>query len=591
MQSRKNRLFRQLLVTTLLIGGTFNLISPVMAAGTKPGTSISNTATATYEDPTGTKLEATSNTVVITVAEVAGITNVGTGVTDVNAGSIQPNDLLYYNYTITNVGNDPTTIFIPSTATVSGSGTVSGAIQYSTDGGKTYNNVPSGGTPTGSVDVGGTVLVRVPVTVNSNAPSGNFISVILGDTGANDNSGGTQNQPDNNDSANAAAQAKDVRTIDNSGTQNGDTSGTPANGEREASAVEAAQIGSLPSLVNGPDSKADAIASTNNDDFTNKSAFIPAGTDPGTAYNPDVVTFTNTVKNTSTESGIVVALLPTVPLDKTSLPTGTQVTLSLGGATATYRYTGTAFEFVSGTGNSATGEQATTGTTAPISATNPTETAPLAAGGTASYTVTVDLPSSTQLVGYGVPITAFQDLNNDGLIGYTDSNADGTYSPGEETNPANTTIDRIYTGYLKLVKESRLLQGDGPTVSTADGTFSTAAKSPAPGNIVEYRITYTNVSTVPTGTNNITLSANKIVITENGTTGSNNWAKDNDGNGVIDTSNVKGSATDAKGSIAYSPSDQTGTTAATDVTQYVDTVTDPLAPNTSGTFTFQRKVN
>ncbi len=206
--ARKNRLSRQLLTATLLLCGTFNLISPVMAAGTAPGTSISNTASATYEDPNGAMFNATSNTVVITVAEVAGITLTSNSATDRNGGTIQPNDQLYYNYTITNVGNDPTRIFIPSTASVTDPGTISGAIQYSLDGGTTYTNVPSGGTITSSIDVNRTVLVRVSVTVSGTAISGSAISVVLGDTGANDNSAGTQNQPDATD----GALAQEVRT-------------------------------------------------------------------------------------------------------------------------------------------------------------------------------------------------------------------------------------------------------------------------------------------------------------------------------------------------------------------------------------------
>jgi len=577
MKKTRTNIYRQIITIALLIGGTFNLVAPVMAAGTKPGTSISNTATATYDDdadPNNGTFNATSNTVVITVAEVAGITNVGSGSVDENGGSVQPGDVLNYNYTITNVGNDPTQIFIPSTVTISGPGT-SGAIQYSTDGGRTYTNVAAGGATTGSIAVGSTVLVRVPVTVSSAARSGNFISVVLGDTGANDNSAGTQNQPDAPDTA----LAREVRTVDNADGTTGETLGAPANGEREASALQAIQVGSLPGLVSGPNGAPEAIATTNNDDFTNKSAVIPAGTNPGTAYDPAAVSFINTVRNASTGDSVVVSLLPTSPIDKASLPVDTLVTITYGGATAIYRYNGTSFEFRQNgsAGNSSDGN--------PISATNPVDVGLLAPNASVNYTVSVDLPSSAQLVGYGVPITAFQDLNNDGQIAFTDTDADNVYDPGEETQPANTTIDRVYTGYLRLTKESRLLQGDGSAVSTTDGSFSINPKSPAPGNIIEYRITYTNISSIPVGTNNVTISASRIVITEDGTAGTNNWARDNDSDGRLDTSNVVGSARDAGGSVAITPGDTV------DATSYVDTVTNSLAPNTSGTFIFQRKVN
>jgi hypothetical protein len=258
------------------------------------------------------------------------------------------------------------------------------------------------------------------------------------------------------------------------------------------------------------------------------------------------------------------SLLPTPPTTATSLPVGTLVTITYGTQTASYTYSGTTFTFVPGSG---------IGTTAdgqPISATNPVEIANLAPGTTASYQVVVDLPTgSGQLVGYPVPITAFVDTNNDGLI-----------TTGELQN---TTIDQLYTGYLKLVKESRVLQGTGPAVPAADGAFSTTQKNAGTGNIIEYRITYTNVSSAPVGTGNVTLSANKVVITEDGAAGTNSWAKDNDGNGVVDTSSVPGTSVDAAGVIVHTPDEATAT-------KYVDTVTS-VAPNTSGTFTFQRKIN
>jgi len=84
MRTQTKRLYRQLLVAALLMGGTFNMTAPVLALGTAAGTGIVNRATATYEDPNnaGTTINATSNTVSITVAEVAGITVITKSVTD-----------------------------------------------------------------------------------------------------------------------------------------------------------------------------------------------------------------------------------------------------------------------------------------------------------------------------------------------------------------------------------------------------------------------------------------------------------------------------------------------------------------------------
>jgi hypothetical protein len=557
--------YRSLVAGLLIAGGVFQLALPTLAQ-TAAGTTISNTATATYEDPNapGVPINATSNTVVIKVAEIAGITATPSGIIDVNGGTFQPGDILNYNYIITNVGNDPTKIFIPSTATVAGPGTVS-KVQYSVDGGTTYIDVPAGGITTGSIAVGGTVLARAVVTVSSTAATGASLAVLLGDTGPNDNSALTQNQSDTPDTA----LAQEVRTVDNAdGTATNETPGAPVE-EREASATQLVVIGALPVMVNGPSGVADAVGPTsNNDDFTNKTTFVAPGTDPAATVDPGAITFTNTVQNGSTTDPLTMSLLPTPPATATSLPNGTVVTITYtptagGTQTATYTYNGTTFTFTSGSGTTADGQT--------ISATNPVEIANLQPGITANYQVTVDLPTgSLQLVGYPVPITALVDTNNDGVI-----------TTGELQN---TTIDQLYTGYLKLVKESRVLQGTGATVPAADGTFSTTQKNAGAGNIIEYRITYTNVSSAPVGTGNVTLSANKVVITEDGTAGTNSWAKDNDGNGTVDTSSVPGTSVDAGGTITFTPDEATAT-------KYVDTVTTSVAPGTSGTFTFQRKVN
>lgn len=153
-----------------------------------------------------------------------------------------------------------------------------------------------------------------------------------------------------------------------------------------------------------------------------------------------------------------------------------------------------------------------------------------------------------------------------------------------------------------MVKESRVLQGTGPALpaGSTDGTFSPTPKKPAPGNIIEYRITYKNISDVQAGTGNVILNANKIVITEDGTQNGNNWALDNDNNGKIDTSNIVTTAKDSGASTIQffngnpannSSADQIGTTANTDVTKYVDSVTGQVAPGVVRTFGFQRLMN
>ncbi len=325
-------------------------------------------------------------------------------------------------------------------------------------------------------------------------------------------------------------------------------------------------------ISNGPANAPQATGpdGTDETDFTNRSALIPPGTTPGSSLDPAPVGFTNTVENSGSQTGDI-TLEPQPPNNPTDLPIDTIVTITEGSNSAAYTWNGSNFT-----------------TSAPI-----ITIANVISGGVVHYGVEVNLPNGTPLStdGAGADPT---DPNAPAIGGFpvailASINTDG--SPGAEAT--NLTIDRIYTGYLRLVKESRILQGSGPAVLAGEETFSTAGKFPAPGNIIEYRITYRNITEPQAGVDNVILEAANIVITEDGTSGNNNWALDNDANTVIDTSNVTGSAGDTQsGTITFSPSgDQNGTTAATDVTEYVDTIAGPLAPQNSGEFSFQRQLN
>lgn len=828
--NKQHQPYQSLVATALLTGSLFQFIAPVLADGTTAGTPISNTATATYEDPNapGSPINSTSNTVTVTVAEVAGITVTGSGIT----GTANPGNTLVYTYTVTNVGNDLTKFQIPNLATTTGPATVSGKLtpsspsgnlQYSIDGGTNWIDIPAGGLTTGAIAVNGTVLVRVPVTVQAGAQTGDTITVRLGQT-----PGDAQNQS-------RIADGGDVYTVDNN-----NPAGAPINGVREASATQQIQVGNTaqsralatilktktaydnagtstsltddlltyglslrveandvtnsgvtpaaltgtnitldgvphilvsdaipantvlnstpiapfgwkvvytttatttnaeaaawsytappslssvtrigfvndPSLVtsvgtgttvsgfsiqvkttgatgngpvniyniaqvtgttaggdpntkiyddsgdqnpgnfdsinktfpatpdsgfvsngttppfidaqnnntgtnsttgdynvaiisvpgassilNGPNGVPDAVGpNNNNDDFTNKSALIPPNTAPGIKVDPAAVSFTNTVQNTGTSLANIY-LVPTKPATSGDLPTDTVVTVSYQGLSATYKYDGTSFVFTSGTG--------TVGGNA-ISATNPVRIDAVAAnGGKANYGVSVDLPAGTPLstdtTAQGAAVTTIERGFPTPVTAFIDANSNGLFDPAVDI-ANNTSIDRVYTGFLQLLKESRVLQGNGPALpaGSTDGTFSVTPKKPAPGNIIEYRITYKNISSPQVGTGNVILNADKIVITEDGTvggSGGNNWALDNDNNSQIDTSNIVGSAKDSGTSTIQffngkpatnSGNDQTGTTLNTDVTKYVDTVTGQVAPSIQRTFTFQRKVN
>lgn len=319
--------------------------------------------------------------------------------------------------------------------------------------------------------------------------------------------------------------------------------------------------------LNGPNGRPDAVNTTNNDDFTNRSIQLPADLNPATpltdAQTP-ATTFTNTVQNTS-GSTQTISLLPVSPNNAADLPNGTTVTIAAGGDVAVYRYNGTAFVFIP-TGSINT------------SATDPVQLVDIPANDNApggvdqvNYTVTIDLPDSTA----GNPIAQNDDFPVS-ILAFVDQNA-----PGDPTDdPGNITINRLYTGYVVLEKDARILDGATEIVGfTTDQTaLSTAAR---PGRIIEYRIRYRNISTLaPASSGSVDLPANNLTITEDGLDAPNNWfttTRDS----VSGT--IPGSASDTNGGTI------SGTSNNGDIQTYINTVT-ALPPQTSGTFIFRRQI-
>jgi hypothetical protein len=842
MNSKTSSVFQRLLASTLLVSGMTALAAPAFADGTAAGTSIDNTANATYDNPDDpTKpFSATSNTVKVTVAEVAGVTVTPLSTIDVNGGNVLPNDLINYEFKVTNVGNDTTEFYIPGTPSVTGPGaaTITQITGYIKQDGTRVDfaavTVPPGttktsaipglpaipGSPVGVIPAGYALIVNVPTTITNLASSGADVTVRLGNTGANDNSAGTQNQPnttttatdkvrtvdygaETGTTAGAVAEEKEAAGIQtvkvgsqsqalatilktrtsyvpNSVTSLADdvigygltlkiesaapvgsvgitpgklvgtsikvdnatvnrvlvsdaipnqtkltadadvtapgttwtrvyttdaltipaigatwtttftasatrigfiydatvtplaeganitgfgfkvvTSGVPATSTTPVNILNIAQVfgqtkgnegptaplvydesgdqmpgnfndngtintstatltpsspvGNLPtgnpnptndgidntndntgkgpggednvitialegSILNGPNSVPGAVGpSDNNNDFTNRSTPVDPNTPPGSLIDPTAVTFTNSVSNPSTTATLSnVLIVPdtaafTAATGETLPPDKTTVTLTYGGSTAVYTYNATLANFVFTSGN-------------------PIIVPALAPGQTINYTVVVDLPKDTPLStdtlkGFSIPIYAFVDKDGDSR-----PDVDGT----EPTQ--NRTIDRVYTGFLKLVKEARILDKDGATLVqdwTQDSALLTGKG--AKDRFIEYRITYKNISIAPTGTGNTTLDAKNVAVIENGVSGTNSWAKDNDANGLIDTSHRMGSVSvtyGGPGSVTYSPSgEQTGTTATTDVTQYVHKPGVLIIPQAEGTFIFRRKIN
>ena len=349
------------------------------------------------------------------------------------------------------------------------------------------------------------------------------------------------------------------------------------------------------SVLNGPlgNQAATGPDGTTATDFTNKSSLVNPNVSPGSRFDPDPVTFGNTILNNGTSSGtLTIAPTPLTGNARLDLPNGTTVTI-------TQSFNNAATTSIVYTYDQTLGTFSTSGT--PISIPN------VPAGQLVNYGVEVNLPANTKL-----STDTLTDYTGDTEFGYPVS---VTAAIGAASN---ITIDRVFTGYLQLIKVSRILQGTGSPVIGTQGDFESTpafvnttvtpnvtidpnplvadvARTPTPGNIVEYQIRYKNITSGSSGSGSVVLRADKIVITEDGTIGGatgNNWALPNAG--VIYTSNVVApQAVDSNGgAITFFPSgNQTGTTQATDVTKYVDTLSTILDPQGNGTFTFQRRVN
>lgn len=362
-------------------------------------------------------------------------------------------------------------------------------------------------------------------------------------------------------------------------------------------------------ILNGPDNFPDAVgpASTTNDDFTELSVG-----DVGTG-NPGAVTFTNTVRSTSTATLSNVTVQPITDTDANGisdfnveeLPSGTVVTITYNAQTATYRYdptrtgerfvpldpntsnpvvfSATAGGYVLDANNNGVADSGETAT----STFQPVNLGNIAVGGTdIDYQVSVDLPVLTDPSAgtvadpnqYIVPLVAFADDDPTNTPGYT----------GETTK--NLTLDTLYAEYVVLSKAARILDAAGVPLT---GFLTTGLPAIQPGQGIEYQVTYTNIATAQgSGLNNVTLGAQNFVVTENGTVSPNNWALDNDGNTVVDTLHLNGT-TFSLGTMTYTLNGgATGTTDPADdarVDIYTNTI-GTLQPQEGGTLTFKREL-
>lgn len=127
----------------------------------------------------------------------------------------------------------------------------------------------------------------------------------------------------------------------------------------------------------------------------------------------------------------------------------------------------------------------------------------------------------------------------------------------------NETIDRVYTGFIRLDKSATVLN-TGSGLNTESGPAK-------PGAEIEFIITYSNVSSV-SGVGNDLLTAHNLVISENGNSAPNNWGDT--------TEHVVGASDNRGGTII---GDQDGSKSLTDIISI-------LEAGQTGVFKFRRRV-
>ncbi len=348
----------RLIAATLTMSGVSSLLPYLAIAQVVPptpaGVQILNRASGTYRDPNNPndEINATSNTVTVTVAEVAGITNVPAGIIDVNGGSVSVNDVINFDFLVTNTGNAPTNIVFPAIGNITTQGLNAGTLQYQLDLNNDGDFLDAGeGLQTGTfttttpIPAGSSVRVRVVGTVTA-TNAGDTVSVQLGNTGLNNNSAGTQNQPDSGAEPPAAggegSNANEVRTV-NFGPD------LPVNGEREASAIQSTTVATavrniaLATVLKTRAAYDAGVANTVVDDrLTYRLNLRVAGTSPAPAqFTP--ANLEGTTVNVDGSSATPRILISDV------IPAGTRIDETFNAAAnlpagwqAVYQYTGTA---------------------------------------------------------------------------------------------------------------------------------------------------------------------------------------------------------------------------------------------------------
>ncbi|MEO1392836.1 MAG: hypothetical protein AAFV90_07985 [Cyanobacteria bacterium J06634_5] len=396
----------------------------------------------------------------------------------------------------------------------------------------------------------------------------NFDGTTPPDPDGSDYTPGTPGTPGPNDGIAPESDPDGDLTPNNPGDLDpGGNTGTSPDGDINVVVL----IPAVDSILNGPQDipAATGPSGGDEDDFTNKSTPTPAGLAPTDTFDPPEVEFDNSfnnpgadlIANTRVEplspseaaaaSGLTSTQAAAAYGNNADIPVNTTVTISDGVDDAIYTFNGSTFNLTTGT---------------------PIAFGDVAAGDEVDYTVTVDLPGTVlQLDEVSIPLVAFPDTN---AVGFD----------GETAN--NITVDRLYTGFMRLRKESEISR-NGAVVEAFTETPSADAQ---PGDVITYRLTYENISTPDAGAGNTILNANNFVILEDGNAGTNTWAPV--------TEHLSGATAAAGSEIRYYTNSTDATPAATSpadppdgtLAEKYENAVPTVAPGTTGTFTFRREV-
>ena len=658
------------------------------AAQTPGSTVISNTATATYSDGTN-NYNTTSNTVTVTVANVAGLTITPDGQSDPSVVSGQTG--VTFSFTVTNTGNFADQVrFLALGASVRaiGPGSITAAVIDNGDnviGGGDTDILGNGGVVDHALAQNASAVVLVRVTISGAATAGQTVQVLLGDAATGGPS--FDNQASN-------SSANEVRTV----------SALSVNGTREArgditvTVQNDVQLRAVLTAPAGPVALGSNITYTNqvcNDGNrpaasmalgTNNGVFVVAAVPTGTQLSatnvfPAGTLYTVSPLATAPQSAVWTTTAPVPVTSTTRVAFNAGATLAAGtcstavnmivtitttnASTPIYQIidafaTNTVLAVVTdqsgdavvnkGDGNGNYNEpplgqpvSPTQGFMLPTllqqvgsvllgpqgfpGATGPTDqnddftersvntgiagVAPggvTTAGGVFTFVNTVQNTGNANdtftLSAPTVPAGFTVEISTTGLAGaYTTVSGGGSTTlalnfgqsgdihvrvtaPAGQTvltgfssilqaesgvtpGSTNRTIDRLYTGFVRLLKSA--------TVTNATGVGG--ASDAVPGAQIEFVIAYANVMTaVAAGSGNSSLTASNIVITEDGAAGTNNWA--------TFTAQVVGSASDVN--TTGTPGSITGDSAGSNV--LTDTIAS-LPAGGSGTFRFRRVIN